>query len=74
MSSAPDFVRKPDFFFATLTLQGALAFLLTAWVAPVLVSPDGPALATTIRREIERLMRAGSSHWSSTSIDYVVKP
>src|SRR5712692_10093371 len=39
-SSAPDFVRKPDFFFATLTLQGGLAFLLTAWVAPVLVSPD----------------------------------
>jgi len=40
MSSAPDFVRKPDFFFAILTLQGGLAFLLTAWVAPVLVSPD----------------------------------
>ena len=40
MSSAPDFVRKADFFFAILTLQGALAFLLTAWVAPVLVSPD----------------------------------
>jgi ABC-2 type transport system permease protein len=33
-------VRKPDFFFATLTFQGGLAFLLTAWVAPVLVSPD----------------------------------
>jgi ABC-2 type transport system permease protein len=40
ISSAGDFVRKPDFFFATLTFQGALAFLLTAWVAPVLVSPD----------------------------------
>ena len=40
MSSAPDFVRKADFFFAILTLQGGLAFLLTAWVAPVLVSPD----------------------------------
>jgi len=40
MSSAPDFVRKPDFFFAVLTFQGSLAFLLTAWVAPVLVSPD----------------------------------
>jgi len=40
MSSAPDFVRKPDFFFAILTFQGGLAFLLTAWVAPVLVSPD----------------------------------
>jgi len=40
ISSAGDFVRKPDFFFATLTLQGGLAFLLSAWVAPVLVSPD----------------------------------
>ena len=40
ISSASDFVRKPDFFFATLTFQGGLAFLLTAWVAPVLVSPD----------------------------------
>ena len=40
INSASDFVRKPDFFFATLTLQGALAFLLTAWVAPILVSPD----------------------------------
>jgi hypothetical protein len=40
MSSAPDFVGKPEFFFATLTFQGGLAFLLTAWVAPVLVSPD----------------------------------
>ena len=40
ISSASDFVRKPDFFFAILTFQGSLAFLLTAWVAPVLVSPD----------------------------------
>lgn len=40
MSSTPDFVRRPDFFLATLSFQGALAFLLTAWVAPVLVSPD----------------------------------
>ena len=40
MSSDADFVRKPDFFFAILTFQGSLAFLLTAWVAPVLVSPD----------------------------------
>src|SRR5262249_49505336 len=29
-----------DFFFGALTIQGALAFLLTAWIAPVLVSPD----------------------------------
>ena len=40
ISSASDYVRKPDFFFATLTFQGGLAFLLAAWVAPVLVSPD----------------------------------
>lgn len=36
---AQDFIR-PEFFLAILTAQGALAFLLTAWVAPVLVSPD----------------------------------
>ena len=29
-----------EFFFGALSVQGALAFLLTAWVAPVLVSPD----------------------------------
>jgi ABC-2 type transport system permease protein len=40
MSPPSEFVRKPDFFFAILTFQGGLAFLLTAWVAPVLVSPD----------------------------------
>ena len=40
VSPAPDFVRNPDLFFAILTFQGGLAFLLTAWVAPVLVSPD----------------------------------
>jgi ABC-2 type transport system permease protein len=28
------------FFVTTLTIQGTLAFLLTAWVSPVLVSPD----------------------------------
>ncbi len=38
--AASGFVRRPDFFVAVLTFQGALAFLLTAWVAPVLVSPD----------------------------------
>lgn len=31
---------QPEFFMATLIFQGGLAFLLTAWVAPVLVSPD----------------------------------
>ena len=29
-----------SFFIVTLTIQGTLAFLLTAWVGPVLVSPD----------------------------------
>jgi ABC-2 type transport system permease protein len=38
--SASDFVRTPAFFVVTLTVQGWFAFLLTAWVAPVLVSPD----------------------------------
>jgi ABC-2 type transport system permease protein len=36
---AQDFIHR-EFFVAILTAQGALAFLLTAWVAPVLVSPD----------------------------------
>ena len=31
---------RPDFFLTALTVQGFLAFFLTAWVAPVLVSPD----------------------------------
>lgn len=30
----------PEFFAVALAIQGTLAFLLTAWVAPVLVSPD----------------------------------
>jgi len=56
INSAPDYVRKPDFFFATLTLQGALAFLLTAWVAPILVSPDlvNGALPLYISRPVTR--------------------
>jgi ABC-2 type transport system permease protein len=29
-----------DFFLAILTIQGVLAFFMTAWVAPALVSPD----------------------------------
>jgi ABC-2 type transport system permease protein len=29
-----------DFFLGILSIQGALAFFLTAWLAPVLVSPD----------------------------------
>jgi ABC-2 type transport system permease protein len=31
---------KKEFFLASLAFQSTLAFLLTAWVAPVLVSPD----------------------------------
>jgi ABC-2 type transport system permease protein len=31
---------RPEFFAATLVWQGTLAFILTSWVAPVLVSPD----------------------------------
>ena len=57
MSSAPDFVRKPDFFFAILTFQGGLAFLLTAWVAPVLISPDlvNGALPLYLSRPLTRV-------------------
>ena len=39
VSGNPDPMRT-EFFAATLTVQGTLAFILTAWVAPVLVSPD----------------------------------
>ena len=34
-----DFLEK-QFFLGALTIQGFLAFFLTAWIAPVLVSPD----------------------------------
>jgi ABC-2 type transport system permease protein len=34
-----DFLQK-QFFLGALTIQGFLSFFLTAWVAPVLVSPD----------------------------------
>jgi ABC-2 type transport system permease protein len=33
-------VITPSFFMRSLVIQGVLAFFLTAWVAPVLVSPD----------------------------------
>jgi hypothetical protein len=57
MSSAPDYVRKGDFFFATLSFQGGLAFLLAAWVAPVLVSPDlvNGALPLYLSRPLTRV-------------------
>jgi hypothetical protein len=65
ISSVGDFVRKPDFFFATLTFQGALAFLLTAWVAPVLVSPDlvNGALPLYLSRPFTRVERWVFKRW-----------
>jgi ABC-2 type transport system permease protein len=39
ISGGPNPMR-PEFFAATLVWQGTLAFILTSWVAPVLVSPD----------------------------------
>jgi ABC-2 type transport system permease protein len=39
ISGGPDPMRR-EFFAGALTVQGTLAFVLTAWVAPVLVSPD----------------------------------
>ena len=33
-------VLSPEFFLILLTVQGVLAFFLTAWVAPLLVAPD----------------------------------
>lgn len=39
ISGGPDPMR-PEFFAGALTFQGALAFFMTAWVAPVLVAPD----------------------------------
>jgi ABC-2 type transport system permease protein len=39
ISGGPDPLRT-EFFAGALTVQGTLAFVLTAWVAPVLVSPD----------------------------------
>ena len=45
------------FFVAALTVQGVLAFLLTAWVSPVLVSPDlvNGALPLYLSRPFSRL-------------------
>jgi ABC-2 type transport system permease protein len=36
----PPDIATPSFFLRSLVAQGALAFFLTAWVAPVLISPD----------------------------------
>jgi len=37
---APFDAMRADFYLGALTVQGVLAFFLTAWVAPMLVSPD----------------------------------
>ena len=47
---------RPEFFAATLTIQGVLGFLLTAWLAPTLVSPDlvNGALPLYLSRPLSR--------------------
>ena len=54
--SSPTQALPPGFFMVTLMIQGALAFLLTAWVAPVLVSPDlvNGALPLLLSRPLSR--------------------
>ncbi|HUG52914.1 MAG TPA: hypothetical protein VMR21_04915 [Vicinamibacteria bacterium] len=53
--SGEEFLRT-EFFLVCLTVQGVLAFLLTAWVAPVLVSPDlvNGALPLFLSRPLSR--------------------
>jgi len=53
--SAEEFLRR-EFFLVALTIQGTLAFILTAWVAPVLVSPDlvNGALPLYLSRPLSR--------------------
>ena len=55
MSGGPDPMRA-EFFAGTLTVQGTLAFVLAAWVAPVFVSPDlvNGALALYLSRPLSR--------------------
>lgn len=55
MTGAPDRVR-PEFFLAAMTIQGVLAFLLAAWVAPALVAPDlaSGALPLYLSRPLSR--------------------
>ena len=40
ISRPPTDLLQPEFFATVLGIQGGLAFCLTAWVAPILVSPD----------------------------------
>lgn len=52
---APDPIRG-EFFLVALWVQGVLAFMVTAWVAPVLVSPDlvNGALPLYLSRPLSR--------------------
>jgi ABC-2 type transport system permease protein len=52
----PEAIQR-GFFIATLGIQGVLAFMLTAWVAPALVSPDlvNGALPLYLSRPFSRL-------------------
>jgi hypothetical protein len=52
---APSPMRR-EFFMAILSFQGMLAFLLTAWIGPVLVSPDlvNGALPLYLSRPLSR--------------------
>jgi ABC-2 type transport system permease protein len=47
---------RPEFFLGAFSIQGILAFFLTAWVAPVLVSPDlvNGALPLFLSRPLSR--------------------
>jgi hypothetical protein len=56
MSEQQPDVMRAEFFFGALSVQGALAFFLTAWVAPVLVSPDlvNGALPLYLSRPLSR--------------------
>jgi ABC-2 type transport system permease protein len=56
ISEASREAMQPEFFMTALILQGGLAFLLTAWVAPVLVSPDlvNGALPLFLSRPLSR--------------------
>lgn len=52
----PEAIQR-EFFLVTLGIQGVLAFMLTAWVAPALVSPDlvNGALPLYLSRPFSRL-------------------
>lgn len=55
IAGGPDLMRT-EFFAGALTVQGTLAFVLSAWVAPVIVSPDlvNGALPLYLSRPLSR--------------------